>query len=182
MKEINSFKVEKYNNANYIEIEPGIYKTQESIRKPGTSLIQVSKDVAQMVTGLDGWIEGERGKKTLVYEGTIYYMRKICNEDVVMVDKPSEDIYVTTLSFVQEPELGEGDSADNISQYPLEDILDKFYCYVSDFYKELNKISSQTCYLEFVSKDVEDVKKLRTIIGKHVYNKKNRKRVNLMIE
>ena len=37
-----------------------------------------------------------------------------------------EDCFVASLKFIQEPELGEGDSPKNISQYPLADILDKF--------------------------------------------------------
>lgn len=78
--------------------------------------------------------------------------------------------YVTSLSFVQEPEFGEGCNAAEISQYPLEDILDKFFVYVSDFYPEQNKPSSDVCYLEFCSPDLEDILKLQDIIGKHVYN------------
>lgn len=79
-------------------------------------------------------------------------------------------IYVTSLSFIQEPKLGEGESSGNISQYPLEDILDKYYCYISDFYDELNKKDTKECYLEFASSNLDDVKNLREIIGKHVYN------------
>lgn len=82
-----------------------------------------------------------------------------------------EILYVTSLSFEQEPEFAEGESAEEISQYPLEDILDKFYCHISDFYEALNEAGSQICYLEFAAPDLEDVKKLRSIIGKHVYNK-----------
>lgn len=82
-----------------------------------------------------------------------------------------EKLYVTSLSFVQEPEFDEGECADEISQYPLEDILDKFYCYVSDFYEELNATDSKMCYLEFASPDISNIKDLRGIIGKHVYNK-----------
>lgn len=82
-----------------------------------------------------------------------------------------EILYVTSLSFEQEPEFAEGKSAKEISQYPLEDILDKFYCHISDFYEALNEAGSQICYLEFAAPDLEDIKKLRSIIGKHVYNK-----------
>lgn len=81
-----------------------------------------------------------------------------------------DDYYVTSLSFVQEPELEEGEDASEISQYPLEDLLDKFYCHVSDFYEDLNVAGSETCYLEFASEDIDDIKRLREIIGKHVYN------------
>jgi hypothetical protein len=93
-----------------------------------------------------------------------------------------ESLYVTSLSFVQEPELNEGDNASYITQYPLEDILDKFYCYISDFYKELNTVDSQKCYQEFASPDLEDIKNLRTLIGKHVYNKEIDGYIKLIIE
>lgn len=98
----------------------------------------------------------------------------------------NERLYVTSLSFEQEPEHEEGQSAADISQYPLEDILDKFYCHVSDFYEELNLAGSSTCYLEFAAPDLEDVRKLRSIIGKHVFNKEReeggRTYVDLAIE
>lgn len=79
--------------------------------------------------------------------------------------------YAISISFEQEPEFEEGVDSKYISQYPLEDVLDKFFVYVSDFYPELNDGSSNVCYLEFSSGDIEDVKKLREIFGKHVYNK-----------
>ena len=87
------------------------------------------------------------------------------------VDKYGDTLYVTSLSFEQEPELEEGENASDISQYPLEDILDKFYCHVSDFYESLNTADSTKCYLEFGAMDMEDIQNLRSIIGKHVYNK-----------
>lgn len=81
------------------------------------------------------------------------------------------DKYATSVSFIQEPEYDEGDRADNISQYPLDDILEKFYVYVSDFYKSLNTKKSLRCYIEVASEDLEDIVKFQSIIGKHVYNK-----------
>ena len=78
--------------------------------------------------------------------------------------------YVTSLSFRQESEYGEGVAASSISQYPLEDLLDRFYVYVSDFYADLNLEDSQICYLEFASSDIVDIRNLRGIIGQHVYN------------
>lgn len=83
-----------------------------------------------------------------------------------------KDRFVTCLSFQQEPELGEGMNAADISQYPLEDILDRFSVYVSDFYKEINSADSKTCILEFSGFTLQDIQKLRGIIGKHVYNQK----------
>ncbi|MDE6054993.1 MAG: hypothetical protein K2G55_14825 [Lachnospiraceae bacterium] len=84
----------------------------------------------------------------------------------------SEEMYVTSLTFEQEPELGEGETPKDISQYPLEGILELFSVCVSDFYDELNAQSESTCYQEFGSSDLEDVRKLLGIVGKHVYEKK----------
>lgn len=83
------------------------------------------------------------------------------------------NLFVTSLCFQQEPEYGEGDKANLISQYPLEDLLDRFFVFVSDFYTELNTSKSKTCYLEFASSDLSDIQKLCGIIGKHVYAKKH---------
>ncbi len=82
-----------------------------------------------------------------------------------------EGEYFCSLSFVQEPEYGEGESAADIAQYPLEDILDKYYAYVADFYTDLNTADSETCYLEFGAADADDISQLLEIVGKHVYNK-----------
>ena len=107
-------------------------------------------------------------------------------EGIYECQEGAETIYVTSLSFEQEAERGEGHSAGEISQYPLEDLLEQFYCYVSDFYEDLNDENSQTCYLEFASPDISDVKSIRSIIGKHVYNemyeKKGKKYARLVIE
>jgi len=92
------------------------------------------------------------------------------------------DTYVTSLSFVQEPELGEGENASYISQYPLEDVLDKFLVSVSDFYDELNTSDSEMCYQEFASPRIDDIRNLRSIIGKHVYNKEEDGNIRLIIE
>lgn len=98
------------------------------------------------------------------------------------IDEDEDELFVTSLAFVQEPELGEGANAADISQYPLEDILDRFYCHVSDFYEELNKEESENCVLEFGSPDLQDVVNLRSIIGNHVYNQDVDGTVQLMIE
>jgi hypothetical protein len=78
---------------------------------------------------------------------------------------------MTTIRFEQEPEFGEGSSAADISQYPLEDVLDRFNVHVSDFYTELNKARNRVCYLEFASSKQTNISKLLTLIGKRVYNK-----------
>ena len=94
----------------------------------------------------------------------------------------NERLYVTSLSFVQEPVFNEGANASGISQYPLEDVLDKFYCYISDFYEELNIVDSEKCFQEFASPDLEDIRDLRSLIGKHVYNKEIEGYIKLIIE
>ncbi len=93
-----------------------------------------------------------------------------------------KSFYVTSLSFVQEPEFNEGANANYITQYPLEDVLDKFYCHISDFFEELNTVGSQKCYQEFASPDLEDIRNLRSLIGKHVYNKEIEGYIKLIIE
>lgn len=79
--------------------------------------------------------------------------------------------YYISLSFVQEPEFDEGTDSTYISQYPLEDVLDKFFVYVSDFYDAENAKGQDVCVLEFASEKEEHLVKLLSIVGKHVYNK-----------
>lgn len=85
----------------------------------------------------------------------------------------SDDCFVTSLTFEHEPDMlgEEHGSPQYISQTPFEDILDEFCVYVTDFFDELNADSETVCYQEFGSSDIEDIKKLRTIIGKRVYAK-----------
>lgn len=103
-------------------------------------------------------------------------------DGIYKTEDNGETIYVTSLSFIQEPELGEGCNAADISQYPLEEILDNFMCYVSDFYPDLNIADSSICYQEFASTDMEDLQELRSIIGKHAYEKNMGKYTELVIE
>ena len=83
----------------------------------------------------------------------------------------SNDIFVTSLTFEMEPECyGEGNaSPSNLTQIPIEGILDEFNLFVTDFYEQLNQSSEIICYQEFGSLDLEDIKNLRTLIGKRFY-------------
>ena len=83
----------------------------------------------------------------------------------------SEDIFVTSLTFEMEPErYGEEDgSPQYMPQIPIEGILDEFNLFVTDFYEQLNETSEKICYQEFGSFDLEDIKKLRTLIGRRFY-------------
>lgn len=73
-------------------------------------------------------------------------------------------------------------SAAEISQYPPEDILDEFGCWISDFYYDLNTEDSTVCYQEFASGTQEEIKNLRSIIGKHVYEKNDGSNMRFCVE
>lgn len=80
-------------------------------------------------------------------------------------------IYVTSLTFEMEPDSygEEGGCPQNITQVPFETILDDFFVYVTDFYDALNRTSQVTCYQEFGSGNIEDIRNLRTLISKRFY-------------
>lgn len=81
------------------------------------------------------------------------------------------DIFVTSLTFEMEPErYGEEDASPrNLTQVPIEGLLDEFNLFVTDFYEQLNETSETTCYQEFGSFEPADIQKLRTLIGKRFY-------------
>lgn len=83
----------------------------------------------------------------------------------------TENIFVTSLAFEMEPDCyGEEDASPrNLTQVPIEGILDEFGLFVTDFYEELNEASETICYQEFGSFHLEDIQKLRTLIGKRFY-------------
>lgn len=83
----------------------------------------------------------------------------------------SNDIFITSLTFEIEPECygEENASPSNLTQIPIEGILDEFNLFVTDFYEQLNQSSEIICYQEFGSLDLEDIKNLRTLIGKRFY-------------
>ena len=100
-----------------------------------------------------------------------FYPDKYCSGDYEMADNgiyKVEDTYYTSLSFEQEPEFGESESAADISQHPLEEILKSFGVYIQDFYEDYNLLDSNTAQLEFAG-SLQSIKKLRELIGKHVY-------------
>lgn len=69
-----------------------------------------------------------------------------------------------------------------ISEYPLDDILDKFDCSINDTYDEKNENDSEKSYIEIASYSIANIRKLLSIIGKHVYIKEEGKYANLIIE
>lgn len=82
-----------------------------------------------------------------------------------------EDFFVTSLTFEMEPECyGEEDaSPQNLTQIPIEGILDEFNLFVTDFYEQLNAKSETICYQEFGAFSLEDIQKVRTLIGKRFF-------------
>ena len=92
-------------------------------------------------------------------------------------------VYVTSIIFEPEPELNENEPSDKyVSQYPLEDILEKFGCYCRDDYTKENEEDLVNSYIEFVGDSIEEIENLLAIIGKHVYNKEDGEYVKLIIE
>lgn len=78
---------------------------------------------------------------------------------------------MTSMTFeMDNTRFCEGDgSPQNIPQCPFEDFLDEYSVWVEDFLEDINEDSEVTCYQEFASSDIEDIRKLLTIIGKEFY-------------
>ena len=101
-------------------------------------------------------IELEKHKDIGRYELVEKYIYKDLKEE-------SDAKYRIAFSF----ELEEGED----TQYPLEDLLDKYYLHVSDFLeKENEEIKESVNMLQLeLGGDLEDVKNGRNIVGKRVY-------------
>ena len=196
MKNIRFYKAEKYNTDKYEKVEDMIYKTiDERPRGEYLALKGCSdKELDSKLLKSEDWVQGT-GKfiedyLILTYDGKRYY-RKIENvgtdDDIVFEDlhDPNEKdvIYVTSIVFEPEPELEENEPSDTyVSQYPLEDILDKFFVYCEDMYEKENENDKNHSYVEFASEKIEEIRNLLSIIGKHVYNKLEGEYVYLKIE
>ena len=115
------------------------------------------------------------------YNGEEY--KKVKDYIYKYADENGDIYYCTSISFEQEPEFDEGENSSNISQYPMEDILDRFCVHISDFFDDLNNGESNICYCEFSGVKKKDIKKLKkSIVGKHVYNKETEDSVELIFE
>lgn len=85
-------------------------------------------------------------------------------------DNEDDLVYVTSLVFEQEPGFGENaPDSPYVSQYPLEDILDDFFCWCGDFYDRENEEDKQNSYVEFVCDGIECIRDILSLAGKHVY-------------
>lgn len=197
MKNIRTYRADKYSTAEYEEVGPDIYKTytvhqqsENSLSLKGVS----DEDLAEELKKADGWekCDGEIDEDFLflIHEGKKYYKsidededdEVTIYEDMYDPNEP-EEVYVTSIVFEPEPELGENKPDDEqISQYPLEDILDEFYCEVGDIYEKENAADKENSYVEFMSEDIEDIRRLLDIVGKHVYNEEDGGTVFLRIK
>ena len=196
MKNIRFYEAEKYSTAEYEKVEDMIYETIEEKSDDGNFALEQCSDT-ELVSKLlksEDWVQGTgdflEDHMILTYEGKRYY-RDIDNigteEDIVFEDMYDQDeqnkIYVTSIVYEPEPELGENEPGDAyISQYPLEDILDEVYVYCYDTYDKENETDKANSYIEFASDDIGDIRKVLSIIGKHVYNKTEGDYVVLKIE
>lgn len=197
MNNIRFYNAEKYETSEYEKVEEYIYKTIEEVSDNEDSLWLrqfEDEELSKKLLELDGWKQGEGelddSYLLMEYEGKRYY-RDIdsvgTDEDFVFVnesdDKEPGEIYVTSIMFEPEPELGENEPIDAlISQYPLEDILDEYFVYCYDDYKNENEADKVNSYVEFASEDIDDIRKVLTILGKHVYNQEDGDYVKLIVE
>lgn len=186
MKNIRIYHASKYNSSEYEEIESNIYKTYEKEDHGSLTLVGITEaDMIRILENISGWEPGKTDLDSryecITYKGKKYYKR----DSNFYRERNDEEkiIYVTSLMFEQEPEYGENEPGKaEISQYPLEDILDKFLCACNDFYKIENEKDPVNSYIEFVSPDSQDIKDLLSIVGKHVYNKANGEYIELIVE
>ena len=193
MKNIRIYTSDKYKGENYIEVKDNIYKTVVKLKENDNELFleqvtdeKLLKELEKLTNWKKSDCEIEEDYLIAYYNGKKYY--KYIEDEKNIIFKKEDDateknVYVTSIVFEQEPEFNENKPSDKyISQYPLEDILDKFSCYCGDFYKKENEEDSVNSYIEFVSEDIKKIENLLIIIGKHVYNKKDGEYVKLVIE
>ena len=197
MKNIRFYEAEKYRTPDYEEVEDKIFKTHKIVSESDNYLgLRQLEDaeLAEKLMQAEGWEPGTgellEDYLLLTYEGKTYYRDSEdigTEDDVVMVNMndPSnpEEIFVTSIVFEAEPEYDENEPSDPmISQYPLEDILDKYFLYVNDVYIEENAGDPVNSYVEFASEDIEDIRSALEILGKHVYNFEEDGYIKLKIE
>lgn len=192
MKNIRIYTAPKYKSDLYEEVESNIYKTYVVHENSHCLSLKsiANKEKIEILNSLDSWKVNDDnfGEKyyVIVHEGKKYY-KEIDDVQYIYVnandDSQPELSYVTSIMFEQEPKYGENEPSDSyVSQYPLEDILEEFNCELLDFYEDENTLDSLNSYIEFASSDIDDIKNILSIIGKHVYNKEDGDYVKLIIE
>lgn len=58
----------------------------------------------------------------------------------------------------------------NEGQYPLEDILDKYFLFVTDFINSREKTNPGDTVHILLGGMLDDIQKVKKLLGKHVYN------------
>ena len=195
MKNIRLYEAPKYASEEYKKVGDGSYKTTVIPQSSGLSLRGVmDEELVEKLASLEGWEDGQNFEdedlQIILFEGKKYYRDKSDpdNEDQEIIyyepfGMEPEKVFVTSIVYEPEPEYGENEPADPIvSQYPLEDILDKYGCYCLDDYKEENETDDHHSYVEFASDRRKDIVSLLEIIGKHVYNQEDGDYIKLIIE
>lgn len=194
MKNIRNYDAPKYSTSEFTKVEEGIYRTVYHIDDSDGNLALQGLDEGEArdaVMALTDWKSfDDEDLEDLTY--TFYNGKRYCKEtdedsgEVTIYEdmyQGGREMFVTSVVFEPQPELDENEPTDSqISQYPLEDILDEFMCEVGDDYPEKNARDSANSYIEFASEDIEDIRKVRGIIGKNVYNKPDGEYVKLIIE
>ena len=149
MKNIRVYTPDIYKGENYIEVKDNIYKTVIEAEEDdnGLSLEQVTdKELLKELEKLTDWKQSDREIEDdylIAYYNEKKYYKDIEDEENIifknMYEDREETVYVTSIVFEPEPELNENQPSDKyVSQYPLEDILDKFGCYCGDNYEKEN--------------------------------------------
>ncbi|MBQ0066116.1 MAG: hypothetical protein KBT48_10180, partial [Firmicutes bacterium] len=183
MKNIQYYNAPKYATDLYQQTASQIYKTCESSPSNGCLSLQgvMDEQFIKTLLSLEGWTKGTGAEEDLLIldNKEIRYYRDLEEEEeeeeffvYTNMNTKKELSYVTSLKFEQEVEYEENEpSSPYISQYPLEDLLEKFNCEVLDFYEELNKEDLVYSYIKVFSPKKKNIQNLLSIIGKHVYNK-----------
>lgn len=101
-------------------------------------------------------------EKCQKYENTKQY--ELVDKGIYLDSNDEDDTkYRMTISY-------ELESDDSNNQYPLEDILDKYILYVSDFLESENEKGSNQFKIE-LGGDLKGLTDSREIIGKRVFNR-----------
>ena len=180
MKNIRSYYPEKYNKEGYTKVAENIFKTTTppEWEEDVTSFKQIEdEELLKALREITDWEECDDDVALdmlfTTYNGKKYY-KEAENESGVfyeedMSNKSGRTIYVTSLVFEPEPELGENAPTDPTpSQSPLEQLEDKFNCFCPDGYRDENTADATNSYIEFASTEQKNIEDLLTILGKHV--------------
>lgn len=71
---------------------------------------------------------------------------------------------------------------DEDTQYPLEDILDKYCVNCTDVMNEMVEGNKRIFVFEIEGENIDDIKAIANLVGKRVYNKEDGDTITLAIE